>query len=190
MFRGDQGLRRFGPPMLRPRMLRAIVERGICLTAGKEPGVPLSQYWLAARVGLFLCSLPLRVRRQALPLMLQRLTSATGRPIAGRAMEPGRVVQIVRRVCRLGVFGLPVFPKLCLRQSLALFRFLSRMGYPVEIHFGVQKDGRNLGGHSWVVLHGRTLGERSPAEEFRTIYSHAAASERSGLPGIGEPQLT
>jgi len=152
--------------------------------------VPLSQYWLAARVGLFLCSLPLRVRRQPLPLLLERLASSGGRAIAGRAMEPGRLVQIVRRVCLLRVFSLPVFPKLCLRQSLALFRFLSRIEHPVEIHFGVRKDGRELGGHSWVVLHGRTLGEREPADEFRTIYSYAASLGRAGLPGIGEPQLT
>ncbi len=152
--------------------------------------MPLSQYWLAARVGMWLCSLPLRVRRQALPLLLERLASSSRRPIPASAPEPGRVVQIVRRVSRLGVFNLPVFPKLCLRQSLALFYFLARMGHPVEIHFGIRKDGRDLGGHSWVALHGRSLGERDPADDFRSIYCHASASGRSAPPRIGEPQLT
>ncbi len=152
--------------------------------------MPLSQYWLAARVGLFLCSLPLRLRGQALPILLERLAPARGRSIRGGSLEPGRVVQIVRRVSGLGVFGLPVFPKLCLRRSLALFRLLSRMGYPVEIHFGVRKDGGNLGGHSWVTLHGNALGERDPADDFRTIYSRAGTSGRPALPRIGEPQLT
>jgi hypothetical protein len=156
--------------------------------AGKELDVPFSQYWLAARVGLFLCSLPLSVRRQALPHLLERLASSGQRPIGVGALEPRRVAQIVRRVSRLAVFRLPVFPKPCLRQSLALFRFLSRMGHAVEIHFGVRKDGRDLGGHSWVVLGGRSIGERNPADEFRTIYSHAAASGRPALARIGEPQ--
>ena len=190
VFRGDHGRLRLWALARHPRLMSAVVERGVFSKVGKEPDVPLSQYWLAARVGLFLCSLPLRVRRQPLPLLLERLASSGGLPVAGRALEPGRVAQIVRRVCRLGIFGLPVFPKLCLRQSLALFRFLSRMGHPVEIHFGVRKDGGVLGGHSWVVVHGRTLGEREPADEFRTIYSHATLSSRSAVPGIGEPQLT
>ncbi len=150
----------------------------------------VSEYWLAARVGLFLGSLPLRVRRQRLPLFLERLASPTARRIAGNALETRRIVQIVRRVAGLGIFRLPIFPRLCLRQSLALFFFLSRMGHPVEIHFGVRKDGRDLDGHSWVSLDGRTLGEREPANAFRTIYSHSAASGRSPFARIDEPQLT
>ncbi len=132
--------------------------------------MPLSQYWLAVRVGLFLCSLPLRVRRQALPLLLERLASPGRRPIVG-ALDPERVCRSCGASARLGVFRLPIFPKLCLRQSLTLFRFLSRMGHPVEIRFGVRKNGKDLGGHSWVVLDGRALGERDPADDFRTIYS-------------------
>jgi hypothetical protein len=152
--------------------------------------VPLSQYWLAVRVGWFLCFLPLRVRRHGLPVLLERLGSSGGRRITARTPEAGRVLAIVRRVCRLGVFGLPVFPRLCLRQSLTLFRFLSRMGHPVEIRFGVGRDGRDLAGHSWVVLDGRALGEREPADDFRTIYAYRSTSDRSAMRRIGEPQLT
>ena len=150
----------------------------------------VSQYWLAARVGLFLCSLPLRVRRQRLPLFLERLASPAGRRIVASDLETRRIVQIVRRVAGLGIFRLPIFPRLCLRQSLALFFFLSRMGHPVEIHFGVRKDGRDLDGHSWVSLGGRVLGEREPANHFRTIYSHSADSGHSPFARIDEPQLT
>lgn len=150
----------------------------------------VSEYWLAARVGLFLSSLPLRVRRQRLPLFLERLAAPSGRRLVGSGLEPRRIVQIVRRVSGLGIFRLPIFPRPCLRQSLALFFFLSRMGQPVEIHFGVRKGGSDLDGHSWVVLGGRTLGEREPANDFRTIYSYAAASGRLPYARIDEPQLT
>lgn len=150
--------------------------------------MPISQYWFAGRVGLFLCSLPLRVRRQALPILLRRLASSR-RPSGGFSrLDPKRAAQIVGRVSRLPVFTLPVFPKSCLRQSLALFHFLSGMGHPVEIHFGVHKDGTALGGHSWVSLGGHALGEREPAGEFRRIYSYTAAADRSA--GIGELQRT
>jgi hypothetical protein len=158
--------------------------------AGKELRLPLSECWLAARVGFFVCSLPLRLRRQTLPRFLERLASPGRPPIAGRAIKPQRVAQIVRRVCLLGIFRAPVFPKECLRQSLTLFAFLARMGHPVEIHFGVRKQGEDLGGHSWVALDGHSLGERDPAGDFRTIYSYAAASGRSTFSQIGELQLT
>jgi Transglutaminase-like superfamily len=158
--------------------------------AGKELRLPLSEWGLAARVGLFVCSLPLRLRRQTLPRLLERLASP-GRPtIAGRGIEPRRAAQIVQRVCLLGVFRPPVFPKTCLRQSLALFASLSRMGHPVEIHFGIRREGEGLDGHSWISLDGRPLGERDPASDFRTIYTFAAASGRSAFPPSGEPQLT
>jgi len=48
------------------------------------------------------------------------------------------------------------------------------MGYPVEIHFGVRKDGNALHGHSWITLDGKPLGERNPTDVFRPIYSYPA----------------
>jgi hypothetical protein len=49
---------------------------------------------------------------------------------------------------------------------------LSRRGYPVKIHFGVLKDGTDIGGHSWVTLHGQPLGEPIPLAAFSTLYSY------------------
>ncbi len=152
--------------------------------------MPLSECWLAARVGLLVGSLPLRLHRQALPRLLERLASPGRPPIAGSGIDPLRVAQIVRRVCLLGIFYPPMFPKTCLRQSLALFALLSRMGHPVEIHFGIRREGGDLDGHSWISLDGRSLGEKDPASDFRTIYVFAATSGRSAFPPIGEPQLT
>jgi Transglutaminase-like superfamily len=81
-------------------------------------------------------------------------------------------VRIVARVCRMCLFDLPVFPRRCLRRSLALHSVLTRMGLEVEIHFGVRKEGPDLHGHSWVTVDGVPVAERSPAEAFRPIFSY------------------
>jgi hypothetical protein len=150
--------------------------------------VSLSQFWFAARLGAWLCSLPIIVRSRTLPFLLERIGPAGERPRRSHSLELNRAVQIVARICRMRLFDLPIFPRACLRRALALYYVLTRMGYPVEIHIGVHKDGRDLHGHSWVTLHGKPLGERAPAEIFRTIYSYPAISHRSTLPEINELQ--
>ena len=95
-----------------------------------------------------------------------------------------RTVSIVARLCRLRMFRLPWFPRACLRQSLALYRVLTRMGYPVEIHFGIHKDGEILQGHSWVTLQGRSIADENPTEVFKLVYSYPRAQYRSKLDKI------
>ena len=87
-----------------------------------------------------------------------------------------RAVQIVVRMCRLGIFHLPLFPQTCLRQSLALYRVLTRMGYPVEIHFGIRKDGEDLQGHSWVTIEGKPVADRTRMDVFKAVYSYPSVS--------------
>jgi Transglutaminase-like superfamily len=50
-----------------------------------------------------------------------------------------QAVRIVRRMCRLRCVRGPWFPRACLRQALALYATLTRLGYPVAIHVGVSK---------------------------------------------------
>jgi hypothetical protein len=85
-----------------------------------------------------------------------------------------RVVAIVTRVCRLPIFSRPVFARACVRQSLALFRELTRMGYPAAIHFGVRREGAALTGHSWVTVGGVPIGESHPLEALSVTYSYSA----------------
>src|SRR5690348_16534180 len=40
----------------------------------------------------------------------------------------------------------------CLRRSLTLYYFLTRLGYPVRVVFGATKDGGRLRAHAWVEL--------------------------------------
>jgi hypothetical protein len=74
------------------------------------------------------------------------------------------------------VFDLPVFPRVCLRRSLALYHVLGRMGHPVSLHIGVRPGESDLEGHSWVTIDGRALGEADPMEQFRAIYSYPIPS--------------
>jgi hypothetical protein len=80
-------------------------------------------------------------------------------------------VQLVVQGCRRRVFHLLIFPRACLRQTLALYYVLTRLGYVVEIHFGIQKAGHALHSHSWVTVQGKPVVEQGKTEAFRVIYS-------------------
>jgi len=131
--------------------------------------VGLGEYWLALRVATWLCWVSTLLRVVPFPELLGRLET---RGAARRSPGLERTVSIVARVCRMRVFRLPIFPRNCLRQSLALYRFLRRMGYAVRLQVSVHKDGIDaLEAHSWVSLHGRPLADSAPPECFRTLFS-------------------
>ena len=141
-----------------------------------ERGLRLAQLWWAVRVGVWLCGLPIRWRMHSLPNLLQHLTPVRGRAPRRGPLELEQAVRIVRRICRLRCFRGRLFPQACLRQALALYHLLSRLSYPVEIHFGVYKIGETLRGHSWVTVDGQPVAERISPEALHTIYSFPAAS--------------
>ncbi len=100
---------------------------------------------------------------------------------AGRRDSIGadRAVRIIVRVCQLPFFRLSVFPRICLRQSLALYRFLQAMGYPVQLHVGVHKSlGGLLEAHSWVSVDGQPIADDAPLDMFRVLYSYPSEEER------------
>lgn len=99
-----------------------------------------------------------------------------------------RAVTIVSRLCEMQHFRLPMFPKPCLRRSLALYRVLTHMGYPVEIHFGVRKQGQELAGHSWVTIHGHPVAEQSRPKNFRPVYSYSSRFSCASEPRVNEVQ--
>ena len=136
----------------------------------------VSQVWFAGRLGVWLCVLPIFLRVYTLPAFLHRLTHVQRHPPSRNPLELDHVVRIAVRVCQLRLFRLSLFPRACLRQALALYHVLTRMGYPVEIHFGVHKDGEDLRGHSWVMLQGKPLAERTRTAVFTTVYSYPAIS--------------
>ena len=104
--------------------------------------------WLATRVGAWLCVLPLRWRAYGLTSVLERIGPA-GRPRPESSSEIDSTIRVVCRVAALGLFRLPIFPRTCLREALALYHVLSHAGQPVEFCVGVRKCEGILA-HSWV----------------------------------------
>lgn len=126
---------------------------------------------LAFDVLLWLFSLPGLLRVHTMPTLLKRLTAGK-REKARRGMNLKDAVGTVTRICNLRPFRTRVFPKLCLRQSLALYRTLNQMGYPVEIHFGVRKNDNNIIGHSWVTIDGKPVADTTDSAIFKVAYSY------------------
>ncbi len=133
------------------------------------------QGWFVARLCVWLCLLPVRLRLQTLPTLLHCLTSIHRSPLCRHALELDRAVAITVRLCQLGFFRSPLFPRACLRQALALSHVLTQMGYPVQIHFGVHKEGQTLQGHSWVTLQGQLVAERTSPDRFTSVYAYPFA---------------
>jgi Transglutaminase-like superfamily len=143
--------------------------------------VLLSEFAFALRLGIWLCLLPIFLRLRPFPALLQRFTLFRRRSKSRSPLEMDRAVEIVMRLCQMRLFYLPIFPRPCLRQALALYHVLTRIGYSVEIHFGIHKQGKDLQGHSWVTIQGKPVAERTRTEIFKSVYSYPSASYRSPL---------
>jgi Transglutaminase-like superfamily len=139
----------------------------------------LQKGMLALSVALWLFRLPIIVRIYSIPGLLERLTRSARSDKKQTALELKEAVPIATRICHLRLFGARVFPRACLRQSLTLYRALTRMGYPVEIHLGVRKDGDDLLGHSWVTIEGKTVADGTQTYLFKAIYSYPSVSRHS-----------
>jgi len=105
----------------------------------------------------------------SLPALLQRISKIKTRR---NGLDLQRSIHIADRVCELRVFRLWFFPHHCLKRSLVLYRELTRMCCPAMIHFGVQRQGRGISGHSWVTLHGVPVGEHIAITSFSNLYSY------------------
>jgi hypothetical protein len=137
----------------------------------------LAQLWLAVRLGLWLAVLPMRLHWYSLPQLLQRLTPRHAGAQRPSPQERDLVVRLVVRLCRWRCFRGRLFPRLCVRQSLALYYVLARLGEPVVLHIGVSKKGETLRGHSWVTVGGAPVTERQrPEETFQPIYACSVIS--------------
>jgi hypothetical protein len=78
----------------------------------------------------------------------------------------------VQRVARLRAFSLPIFPRHCLREALALYHVLTDAGHPVRFCVGVSGTAERLVAHSWVTLHGRPVLPVDRNGSFRVLYSY------------------
>jgi hypothetical protein len=130
-----------------------------------------ARIWLAARVGAWLCLLPLRWRARGLTTVLEQMGPAR-RPTRIQSSEIESIVRLVRRVAGLRLFRIAIFPRPCLREALALYHILSRAGQPVEFCVGVLKSGESFLAHSWVTLQGNPINPADRGGRFRVLYSY------------------
>ena len=136
----------------------------------------LAKFVLGLDLFLWLCRLPVMLRIHTVQMLLESVAGGQRRG-GDMPMEFSDVVGLVTQLCNLRPFRSRFFPKLCLRQSLALYRTLTQMGYPVEIHFGVKKNDKILFGHSWLTLRGEVVADTAPNVIFKAVYSYPAAAE-------------
>ena len=140
----------------------------------------LSKAALALDLLLWLFWLPVMLRIHTIPMLLKSLARAENR-IRKAPMLLEDAVGIITRICNLRPFHSRIFPKRCLRQSLALYRTLAQMGYPVQIRFGVLKDEKNFHGHSWVTMHGEPVADTARSGIFKVVYSYPLSMERCSV---------
>jgi Transglutaminase-like superfamily len=131
----------------------------------------LPKAMLASDLVLWLFWLPVALRIFTIPRLLERLAHSR-RDNVSNSMDLKEAIKIATRLCNLRPFRSRIFPQRCLRQSLTLYRTLNRMGYSVELHFGIYKKGEELRGHSWVTIEGKPVAERTRTEIFKPIYSY------------------
>jgi len=92
-------------------------------------------------------------------------------------MKPDKILQLTNLILSRNIF---VYRNICLKRSLTLYYFLSRMGQSVIIYYGVKRDTEPnnddevLDGHSWIKLNGKIFndGDKDAPETYHITYSY------------------
>lgn len=122
--------------------------------------VRLTTELVSARV-----SLPVRMAREPLDLLLRRLSGTAPRPL------PLGYCRLIRQSERV-IAHLPGVPNTCLYRALARYAVLQRRGVPVEFLVGLPRTPSLEPGHAWILVNGR------PCEEDRELASRMAVTFR------------
>jgi len=143
--------------ILRHRVRRAVVVGWLLARAlpRRRQRAMLWQAWRALR------SLPTLVHEQSLPQTMALLDTNPLPPCPD--LDEARLVTRLADVVVAFDRQHDVGP--CLRRSLIRFHLLRRLGLPVTIHVGVQRDEKagesGIVGHAWLTLDGRPWEEPS-----------------------------
>jgi Transglutaminase-like superfamily len=106
---------------------------------------------LAARVWMRFALVSVRVHRQPLPRLVERLADVDGPPRGGHA--PATLARAVDRSLRVGDHR----PR-CLINALVLFRLLREQGDESVLVIGLPERAEDERAHAWVELNGRDVG--------------------------------
>jgi Transglutaminase-like superfamily len=87
--------------------------------------------------------------------------------------DPEKCERIIRLTDLLLERRVALLRPSCMLRSLVLYRFLREAGIPVQVNFGVERDGDALKGHSWLTLDGVPYAEPAdPTSRFRIVYRY------------------
>ena len=127
------------------------------------------ELWFAAR------ALPFLVWRRNFGEVLQLAAAKPSALYLG--ISPAYVERKIRKTVRGPLF---MRDRRCLRIGLLGYRFLCKVGYQPELHFGLEPDSvadSRIDAHCWVCLDARpVIGE--PAAGMLTIHVHRADNDR------------
>lgn len=141
----------------------------------RQPG----DLMLAARIGLFLVTVPRRMQQRSLSDLLAGLDAA-------HSQSPSDPQNQVERISRLRQAWLasPLMSarNTCYVRALTLYTFLDPGADEKRIHFGVESgmdEGDRIHGHAWVTLGGKLLEPPEPvlAGRVRELYSYPPQSQ-------------
>lgn len=113
---------------------------------------PAQKARLAVRIWTRFVLVVVDLRREPLPVLVERLANANGRPSHERH-RPATLSRAVHRSLRIGNRR----PR-CLLNALVLFRLLREQGEPAELVIGLLPEAPDQRAHAWVELAGRDVG--------------------------------
>ena len=129
---------------------------------------------LFSQIFIFLTILPLLLKLFSLKKLMEVLSSDSKE---NRDVDADKILQLTNLILHRDVF---IYKNVCLKRSLTLYYFLSRMGQRVNIYYGVKKDAelnnedQVLDGHSWIELNGEIFndGDKDAPKSYHITYSY------------------
>jgi len=129
---------------------------------------------LFSQIFIFLTILPLLLKLFSLKKLMEVLSSDSKE---NRDVDADKILQLTNLILHRDIF---IYKNICLKRSLTLYYFLSRMGQKVNIYYGVRKDTELnnedavLDGHSWIKLNGKIFndGDKDAPETYHITYSY------------------
>src|SRR5215210_4919159 len=122
----------------------------------------MSSALLHGRVAALLLAVPILLRVASVQQVVALLT-----PRHSGERRPWREVERVRRATdRLNRQRVLRAYGPCLRRSLTLYYFLSRLGYPVRVALGADVRSGSLVAHAWLTLEGEPVLEPGAVERY------------------------
>ena len=130
--------------------------------------------FLFFQIFMFLTVLPLLLKLFSLKKLMEVLSSDSKE---NRDVDADKILQLTNLILHRDVF---IYKNICLKRSLTLYYFLSRMGQSVNIYYGVKRDTELnnedavLDGHSWIELNGEIFneGDKNAPEMYHITYSY------------------